>query len=170
MSKIKKITLYALLLSLALTIHWVENLFLPFSFLPGFKLGLANALTLVTLLVYGTVEAFFFAIARVVIGSIGTGFFLGPVFFLMLGGSLASVIMMGFLHDFVKRGFSEIGLGIAGAVAYNMTQVFLLSWLWRQPGLGSLLPWVALISIIPGFVVGVIAMLIMDKIKTYLEE
>ncbi|MGE5558983.1 MAG: Gx transporter family protein [Bacillota bacterium] len=164
MKEIKKISLFSLFLSLALAAHWLENLFIPLPFLPGFRIGFANSFTLLVLLIYGTVEAFVFALLRVVIGSAGSGAFLGPVFYLSLAGSMASVLTMAFLRDFFKPFFSEIGLGIAGAAAYNTIQLLMLSEFWRYRELMSLIPAAAALSIFPGILVGMIAGLMRKRI------
>ncbi|MCL4491649.1 MAG: Gx transporter family protein, partial [Nitrospirae bacterium] len=76
----------ALLSSYALALHGFETL-IP-SPIPWLRLGLSNIVTLVTLYQYGMKPALMVTLIRVVLGSLFLGTFLGPAFFLSLGGGL----------------------------------------------------------------------------------
>ena len=86
----------ALLSAYALALHGFESMF-P-SPVPWLRLGLANIVTLITLLLYGLRAAVTVTLIRVVLASILNGTFLGPAFLLSLGGGILSTLSMGLLH------------------------------------------------------------------------
>jgi heptaprenyl diphosphate synthase len=98
----------ALLAAYAIGLHSFESL-LP-SPVPWLKLGLANIITLVTLLLYGMRTAIAVTLIRVILVSLFTGTFLGPAFILSLGGGIISTVTMGFIFsgaEVIQRHRSE---------------------------------------------------------------
>ena len=87
--------LVAGLAALAILIHIAETA-IP-SPLPGIKPGLANVVTLLTLMHFGWRAACWVSLLRVFVGSIVLGTFLGPPFFLGLSGAVGSLLLLGLL-------------------------------------------------------------------------
>src|SRR5512142_913001 len=83
----------ALLSAYAIGLHGFESL-LPTP-IPWLRLGLANIITLITLLLYGMRPAVAVNLIRVLVVSLLTGTFLGPAIILSLGGCIVSTIAMG---------------------------------------------------------------------------
>ncbi|MDQ3796483.1 MAG: Gx transporter family protein, partial [Pseudomonadota bacterium] len=79
----------AWLAALAITIHIAESA-LP-SPLPGVKPGLANVITVITLLTFGWRAAVWVSLLRVLAGSLLIGSFLTPTFMLSFSGAAASL-------------------------------------------------------------------------------
>jgi len=77
----------ALLSAYAVGLHGLESL-LP-SPVPWLKFGLANIITLITLMLYGFRPAIMVTLIRVLISSLFTGTFPGPAFLLSLGAGLS---------------------------------------------------------------------------------
>ena len=73
MPKTKKLALMALLTAIALTIFVVENQLPAPVPIPGVKLGLANIITLVTMLLLGKKEAGAVLLVRVLMGAMFAG-------------------------------------------------------------------------------------------------
>lgn len=71
MIKTKRMVLLSMLVAMALVIYLVEGQ-IPVLF-PGIKLGLANSISLVTLILFGWKEAFLIMILRTLLGSIFGG-------------------------------------------------------------------------------------------------
>jgi heptaprenyl diphosphate synthase len=117
----------AILSAYALALHGFESL-LPTP-VPWLKLGLANIITLVSLILYGFRSALMITLIRVVLGSIFIGTFLGPAFILSTGGGLASVIAMALSLRFFKNLFGTIGISLIGALFHNMAQLSLAYYL-----------------------------------------
>src|SRR5512142_2499808 len=104
----------AVLSAYALSLHAFESL-LPTP-IPWLKLGLANIITLVALVLYGFRTALMVTLIRVVLTSIFIGTFLGPAFILSTGGGLASIAAMGLSAKYLKRLFGTVGLSLIGAL------------------------------------------------------
>ena len=113
----------ALLSAFAIGIHGIESL-LP-SPIPWMRLGLANVITVIALLLYGFRTAMLVTLVRVIISSLLTGTFPGPAFILSLGGGVLSTMSMGVVVLLAPGLFSAVGLSIIGAFMHNMTQLIL---------------------------------------------
>ena len=74
-----RITILSLIVALGVVLHRLEILIpLPS---PWIKLGLANVMTLVTLIFFGLRDAVTVTLLRIMLGSIIGGTFLSPTFF-----------------------------------------------------------------------------------------
>jgi heptaprenyl diphosphate synthase len=74
-----RITILSLIVALGVVLHRLEILIpLPS---PWIKLGLANVMTLVTLIFFGLRDALTVTLLRIMLGSIIGGTFLSPTFF-----------------------------------------------------------------------------------------
>ena len=74
-----RITILSLIVALGMFLHRLEILIpLPS---PWIKLGLANVMTLVTLIFFGLQHAVMVTLLRIMLGSIISGTFLSPTFF-----------------------------------------------------------------------------------------
>ena len=74
-----RITILSLIVALGVVLHRLEILIpLPS---PWIKLGLANVMTLVTLIFFGLRDAVTVTLLRIMLGSIVGGTFLSPTFF-----------------------------------------------------------------------------------------
>lgn len=118
---LKDMVYLSLLATFAIVIHSLEMLF-P-SPLPWLRLGLANIMTLVTLLLFGLKAALFVTLIRILVGSFLVGSFLNPGFFLGLSGGVMSTISMGLAYSIFKRVFSPVGISLIGALTHNLTQI-----------------------------------------------
>jgi len=155
----------ALLSAYAVALHGFESL-LPTP-IPWLRLGLANIITLVTLLLYGIRAAMIVTLIRVILASLLTGTFLGPAFILSLGGGVTSTLAMGFVLSVAPRLFSTIGLSLIGALFHNIAQLVLAYFLFIQRIEAILLisPFIILIGVLTGTVNGVISGLLIKNLK-----
>ncbi|GAB4484219.1 MAG: Gx transporter family protein [Thermodesulfovibrionales bacterium] len=147
----------AVLSAYALALHGLESL-IP-SPIPWLKIGLANLISLVALVLYGFRPALMVTLVRIVLGSIFTGTFLGPGFLLSLGGGLASVSAMGLCHRIFPRLFGPIGLSLISALFHNLAQLG-LAWLLFIQRIEAVLlvaPVLILIGTVSGAVTGMTA-------------
>ena len=147
----------AILSAYALALHGFESL-LPTP-IPWLKLGLANIITLVALILYGFRTALLVTLIRVVLASILIGTFLGPAFVLSAGGGIASVIAMGLSIKLFKNLFSTVGISLIGALFHNIAQLSLAYFLFIQRIEAVLIisPLIILIGSVTGIVNGVIS-------------
>ncbi len=111
----------ALLAAFALAIHGFERL-IPTP-IPWLRFGLANIITLTTLILYGFKAALTVTIIRILIGSFFMGTFLGPAFILSLSGGTSSTLIMGITYKLLPKLFSPFGLSLIGSLFHNLAQI-----------------------------------------------
>jgi len=129
---------------------------------PGVRLGLANIVTLVTLAELGLGAALEVALLRTVVASLVLGSFLSPGFLLSFFSAAASTLVMwGFWRlsaRFPSWGFSIVGVGVAGAVAHNASQLYLAYLLLvRHEGIFYFAPWLAVSGVVTGWLTALVA-------------
>ena len=120
-SRIKTIIEISLMVSLGIILQIIEAP-LPRP-LPWAKLGLANVITLTSLLLFSLREAVFISLIRILIVSILLGTIFNPGFFLSLSGGLMSTFIMGLVLIVIPKQFSLIGVSLIGALVHNLTQL-----------------------------------------------
>ena len=149
----------------AVALHGFESL-LPTP-IPWLRLGLANIITLVTLLLYGVRAAMIVTLIRVILASLFIGTFLGPAFIFSLGGGVASTLAMGVTMSVMPRLFSIIGLSLIGALFHNITQLVLayILFIQRIEAIVLISPFIILIGALTGTVNGVISDLLIKKLE-----
>ena len=152
MKQTKKLTLCAVILSLALALSYLER-FLPLQLLiplPGVKLGLSNIVTLIALYLLGAKSAFAILILRCILGSIFGGGITGLLFSLT-GGVAAMTIMTA-----AKRipFLSIYGVSILGAAAHHVGQIAAAMVLMQSVYVGAYLPYLLLAGLVTGFATG----------------
>ncbi|QDR80117.1 Gx transporter family protein [Sporomusa termitida] len=154
MSKTKRLVLLALLVAMAATLHVIEG-WLPVPMpVPGAKLGLANTISLVALVIFGWQDAVYIAITRVLLGSLFGGGLFGPAFIMSMGGALISIIIMTHVHNKRAGIFSLVGVSVAGAVAHNLAQVTMAAVIVYSPGLLWYAPYLVLFAVPTGLFTG----------------
>lgn len=155
-----KIYQIALLVALACILQVSESM-IPHP-VPGLRLGLANMITLTTLVLLGFRHALEVATIRTILSSLITGSFLSPGFILSFAAAIVSTLIMGLLYwlSGVHRRcrFSIIGISIVGAFCHNMVQLALAYLiLIKHSGIFIFFPWLSIGSLATGWVVGIVA-------------
>lgn len=155
----------ALLSAYAIAIHSFESL-LPTP-IPWLRLGIANIITLATLVLYGFRPAMMITLIRVILSSIFIGTFLGPGFIMSFGGGVTSTLAMGIVFTLLPRLFGPIGLSLIGALFHNIAQLFLAYILFVQKIEPILMvsPVLILLGAITGVVNGFIAGMLIKSIQ-----
>lgn len=128
--------------------------------LPGVRVGLANVFTLVAIVELGPGSGLQLAVLRTLVSSLVLGTFLGPAFFLSLGGGMASAVVMGAGYLLARRlpGLGIIGVSVAGAVAHTLAQMVLVYLLFvRSSAVVRLAPWLVVFAVGAGLLTGFIA-------------
>lgn len=126
--------------------------------LPGVKPGLANIVILIVLARHGWRDAAWVSVLRVMAGSLLTGQFLAPGFFLAAAGALGSLAALGALQGVSWRWLGPVGRSVAAAFAHIAAQL-LVARLWLVPhdGLFNLAPVFFAAALVFGIVNGVVA-------------
>jgi heptaprenyl diphosphate synthase len=122
------LTYMAILTTFAVVIHTVEAaLPLPMP-VPGVRLGLANIITLLVIVLYGLRSGLLVSVLRTILGSLLTGGFLGFGFWLSLSGGVAACLVMAPAVALAKRGYlSLLSVSVLGAAAHNLAQLAVAS-------------------------------------------
>ena len=152
MKNTKKLTLCALLISMALVLSYLERL-IPLQMaipLPGIKLGLANIVSLVALYLLGARAAYVILVLRCILGSVFSGSITGLLFSLT-GGSLAMLMMALSRH---VPFLSVYGVSILGAAAHNIGQILASMFVMHSVYIGAYLPYLLIIAVVTGLATG----------------
>jgi heptaprenyl diphosphate synthase len=146
----------AMLITMASILHVIEGLLPPIP-VTGAKLGLANIVTLTALVMYGPKNAFVVALGRTLLGSLFSTGIISPGFVMSFSGAMLSWALMSLLRHFAKDYFSLVGLSLAGAVAHNLAQLFIASFLLENIGTFALFPLLMIFAVPTGIMVGLAA-------------
>lgn len=114
--------LLALFATIALTIFVLESALPPLAPIPGIKLGLANVITLILLLLFNERDAFMVLIVRIVIASIAAGQMMS--FMYSLCGGMLCFVVMSLVNRILAKKYIFI-TSIFGAIAHNIGQILI---------------------------------------------
>lgn len=159
-TKDHKIYQIALLVALACILQISESM-IPHP-IPGLRLGLANMVTLTTLILLGFRHALEVALIRTILSSLIIGTFMSPGFILSFSAAIASTLIMGLFYWLsglnARFRFSIIGISIVGAFCHNMVQLVLAYFLLvKHSGIFVFFPWLSIGALATGWVVGIVA-------------
>jgi len=159
----RRIAILSLIVALGVVLHRLEVLIpLPS---PWIKLGLANVMSLVTLIFFGLRDAVTVTLLRIMLGSIIGGTFLSPTFFLSLSGGVMSVFVMSWVYFYGKSPFSFVGVSICAAYTHTLTTVICVYFFWvQQEFIFKLLPVFFMFTLIAGILTGIIGNFIAKKL------
>jgi heptaprenyl diphosphate synthase len=154
----------AVLSAYALVLYGFEGL-VPTP-IPWLRLGLANIITLVALMLYGMRIAMMVTLIRVILASIITGTFLGPAFMLSFAGGVSSTAAMGVTYRLFRNLFGPVGISLVGALFHNLAQLSLayLLFIRRIEAILIISPVILLIGTLAGGVNGVVSDLLINNI------
>ena len=144
---------YGMLISLAFIFSYLGAVIpIPIP-VPGVKLGLANLAVLLVLYRYGWKEALALNLARVFL----SGFLFGNLFMVIysLAGAAGSFLVMCFLKK--TRGFSIMGVSMAGGVCHNIGQVLVAYFVTKTAGIVFYLPVLLAAGLLTGLLIGLLA-------------
>ena len=157
----KKIATFGMLIALAFILSYIEALIpIPFP-VPGIKLGLANLVVITALYSLGIKEALFLSVLRIILVSFSFGN-LYMMMFSMAGGLLSWSLMA-----LTKKSklFSMIGVSIIGGVSHNIGQIVIAVLVVENINIAYYLPFLLVSGITAGVIIGLLATLIIKRIK-----
>lgn len=153
-NRVRKISIFGLFLAMSVILHYVESL-IPFVPLPGFKLGLANAMGLIVLYYFSRREYVFLGVLRVLlVGLLSIGLF-SSGFFISCSGWLLSTIIVIILS--ICKKFSIYTLSVSSAIFHGIGQVICCSILYGTFSMMMYLPIVILSGVITGFLIAFVS-------------
>ena len=158
-SKLKRLTVIAMLLAMAIVINYIES-FIPV-FIPGVRLGLANAIILIMLYEFKWYEALAVDLLRILLVALIRGTFLSPTFFMALSGGMISFLVM-LLFSRIKV-FSKIGVSVLGSLSHAAGQILIAMVLLESVDLVYYLPFIAVLSVGTGILSGMVTALYLKR-------
>jgi heptaprenyl diphosphate synthase len=163
-SSTKKLATYGMLIALAFIFSYIESQ-IPFMFvIPGMKLGLANIVVLIALYLLGTRSAFALSIIRVLLASLTFGNM--SMFWFSVAGATLSFLVMALMKRL--KGFSIVGVSVAGGVAHNIGQIMVAMVVLSEVMVYSLILLI-IGGTITGAVIGVIGAMVCTNLKSALK-
>ena len=159
----KYITLISMLITISLMLSYVETL-LPVIPIQGAKIGLPNIVTLVAICVLGFWDALAITIVRTTISA----FLFSSVFSLLysITGGVLSLIVMFLLYKFLEDKISLQAISIIGAITHNLGQLGVAILVLETVSIAVMLPWLIIIAIPAGIVVGLAAKYLLKYFKS----
>lgn len=160
-NSIKKVTLVAIFIALALVLSYVDSLIsLPIA-VPGIKLGIANIAIIYALYKFGIKEAVLVSILRIVLSSILFGNVVSLSY--SIAGAVLSLSLMIILKRFTS--FSIVTISIIGAIMHNTGQIIMAIILMGTEEIIYHLPVLIITGVISGIGVGILSAVVLRYTK-----
>lgn len=162
----KKVAYCAILIALAMIFSYVEAL-IPVNFgIPGIKLGVANIVVVVGLYIIKAREVFVISVIRIIL----VGILFGNVMSILysLAGGILSLIVMLLMKK--MKGFSIVGVSIAGGVSHNVGQLAVAIAVVENLKLIAYIPVLLIAGAITGFIIGILSSKIVPVMKKEVEK
>lgn len=161
----KRVAYTAILIALAMIFSYVEVL-IPFHFgIPGIKLGLANLVVVIAIYILKPAQVMVISIARIVLVSFLFGN-MSSMLYSLAGGILSFFVML--LLKKIK-GFSMLGVSIAGGVSHNVGQLLLAAVVVENMSVFYYMPVLLVAGVITGMLIGVVAKKVSVHIRLTVE-
>lgn len=151
----------AIMASLALIFSYIEAI-IPYNpGVPGIKLGIANAVTIIALYKFSAKDALAVSVIRVILAGLLFNGLFGMLY--SLAGAMLSLICMIILKN--TKLFSIIGVSMAGAVFHNLGQLLIAAALIEDIRIFFYFPILLFSGIVAGIAIGIAATLILRVLK-----
>ena len=157
----KKVVHMGMLIALAMILSFIESQIPVFVAIPGMKIGLANIAIVFALYTLGFRSAITISLIRVVLSALLFGTVVSALY--SLAGALLSLAGMALLK---KTGlFGVVGVSVSGAVLHNLGQIA-VAWLILKIGaLVYYLPFLLFSAVAGGVVIGIVAAVVIERVK-----
>ena len=157
----KKIAVLAIFTALSLIAFIIENQFPPM-FIPGARMGLANIFSFAALIMYSPVEAFIVVAIRTGLGAVYAGN-VSALLYSFTGG-IVSMAVSSVLMYTVYPHISVMSVSVLAAVSHNITQNIVFVIISGTTLTFGYMPYLILIGILSGAIVGGVIMLVFKKV------
>ena len=149
----KRIAKMSMLVALAIIFSYIEFL-IPINLgVPGIKLGLANLVIVIALYTINTMDVWLISILRILI--LGFMFGSGMSIIYSIAGAVLSLIVMCIIKRI--KGFSIVGVSIAGGVCHNIGQIVVAMLVVETTGILYYMPALLVAGVITGAIIGIIS-------------
>lgn len=150
----RKLTVLALYATLSLAIYVAESALPPLAPIPGFKLGLANVITLILLLRYTPREAALVLTVRICLSALLFGQALSLLY--SLTGGFFSFLVMSLTNRALQKRLPLL-TGAMGGLSHNAGQLLVAFLVTATPGVLNYLPFLLPAGILTGIFTGLCA-------------
>ena len=157
----KKIAVLAIFTALSLIMFIIENQFPPL-FIPGAKMGLANIFSFAALIMYSPIEAFIIVAVRTGLGAVFAGN-VSALLYSFTGGVVSMAVSSVLMYTVYPR-ISVMSVSVLSAVSHNITQNIVFVIISGTALTFGYMPYLVLIGVLSGAIVGGIIMLLFKKI------
>ena len=154
----------AMTIAVAMILSYIESQIPPlFTAVPGIKMGLANIAVVFALYKLGWKEAGLISLLRVFLVSV----MFSPLgvmglFYSLAGAVLSLLVMIGLKATGL---FSSVAASVAGGVFHNVGQIGMACILLKTKEIVYYLPVLALSGIVAGVLIGLVAAVLVKRIK-----
>ena len=157
----KRLTLLAIITSVAMIMSFIESQIPAFSSIPGVKVGLANIAVIFALYTLGAREAIAVSFVRM----IAVAFLFGNAETLIysLGGAILSMTAMILLKKLTP--FTEVAVSVAGGVCHNIGQILVACFVLDLTAIIYYLPILVLSGTLAGIAVGVASAILIKRLS-----
>ncbi len=161
--KVKNIAMCGVLTTLAMIFSYIDSLIsIPIP-VPGVRLGISNIVIITALYIVGVKEAMIVNILRIVLTSILFGN--ATSFWFSITGGMLSIIVMILLKKIEL--FSIVGISVAGGVSHNIGQIIAAVIIMETHAILYYLPVLLITGTVAGIVVGVVAAMVLKRLKIH---
>ncbi len=161
--KVKNIAMCGVLTTLAMIFSYIDSLIsIPIP-VPGVRLGISNIVIITALYIVGVKEAMIVNILRIVLTSILFGN--ATSFWFSITGGMLSIIVMILLKKIEL--FSIVGISVASGVSHNIGQIIAAVIIMETHAILYYLPVLLITGTVAGIVVGVVAAMILKRLKIH---
>ena len=158
----RRIALIAALAAVALTIFVAESQIPPVVPMPGVKLGLANIVTLVAMVLLNRRDALFVLAVRLILGAAFTGGF-SAFLFSAVGGLFAYLVMAALVGLFPEELLWAVS--VLAALAHNAGQMLVAVLVTGTPGIMVYILRLAASGVVTGVFTGLAAMFLIRAVR-----
>ena len=160
-SAAKKTALLAALTALSLITYIIENQFPPM-FVPGARMGLANAFSFAALIMFSPLEGFAVVVVRTALGAMFAGN-LSQLLYSFTGGMVSMAVSSALMYALYPK-ISVMAVSICSAAVHNITQNLVFVLITDTPLTASYMPYLIILGCVSGAVVGGVILLVFKKI------
>ncbi len=163
--KTKRLVSLAMMAALSVGLHYAESLIPAFLPIPGFRLGLANIITLFVLYFYDGPSYLFVTLVKVLLVALITSGF-GPVFLMSLTGSLLSAAVSLLFYYLVRP--SIYAVSTLGALFHTIGQLLAYAFFFNTFYIFSYFTILGPLSIVTGLVMSILVSILIHRLPASL--
>ncbi len=164
---VKKMVVLALLIAMSFSLHYIDSVIPSFLPIPGFRLGLANLITLFALYYYGVYSFLFVVISKtLLVATLTSGF--GITFLMSFGGTILSSLITVLLYKTIKPSIYTVS--IYGSVFHSLGQLLVYALFFSSFYIFLYLILLGPISILTGYFIALIDKIIITRLPSSLKR